>query len=69
MTILARAIAFLLWKKQMANPPKTLDLGFLSTDVRNQIAHSTDVLSQVKVLRDLLPTSKMRKLGTKSKRQ
>jgi len=38
----------------MADSPK-LDLSFLARDVRNQIAHSRDLIEQIKSLRETLP--------------
>ncbi len=46
-----------LWEKMMADPgPRYLDLSFIERDVRNQLAHSRDILSQVEVLQRVLPS-------------
>jgi hypothetical protein len=39
-------------------PKRSVDLSYLSTDVRNQIAHSREILDQAKALRDILPEIK-----------
>ena len=38
----------------MADPPGSIDLSFVSRDVRNQIAHSRHILTQVQALKDVL---------------
>ncbi|HUI97004.1 MAG TPA: hypothetical protein VLX44_14700 [Xanthobacteraceae bacterium] len=40
------------------SPRRSVDLSYLSTDVRNQIARSRDILTQVRALQATLPEIK-----------
>src|ERR1700674_4383916 len=50
-----RAILAALWSESMTTSSSSIDLSFLSDDVRNQLAHSRSILDQIQVLQSLLP--------------
>lgn len=54
MANLLELIEVSLWRKLVTSPPTSLDLGFLSTDLKNQINNARSLIEQIGKLQEIV---------------